>query len=59
VVLVEEDEGAGVAAGVACEIEVDGDPLGRRPAKVVWVQNEPDGQIAGVKFLDVDGAVPP
>jgi hypothetical protein len=57
-VLVEEEEGA-VAEGVDCTIEIDGDPSGARPAHVVWVQNEPDGQIAGVKFLDVEDGAPP
>jgi hypothetical protein len=26
---------------------------------VVWVQDEADGQIVGVRFLDVDGSMPP
>lgn len=31
-----------------------------RPAKVVWVREEADGQIAGLQFEDVEGgAVPP
>ena len=31
-----------------------------RPAKVVWVREEADGQIAGMKFEDVEGGeVPP
>lgn len=31
-----------------------------RPAKVVWIREEADGQIAGMKFEDVEGAeVPP
>ena len=30
-----------------------------RRARVVWVQDEADGQIAGVQFVDIDGAVPP
>jgi hypothetical protein len=30
-----------------------------RPGRVVWVQDEADGQIAGVQFLDVEGSVPP
>jgi hypothetical protein len=30
-----------------------------RPGKVVWVQDEADGQICGVEFLDWDGATPP
>ena len=30
-----------------------------RKASVVWVQDEADGQIVGVRFLDVEGSVPP
>lgn len=31
-----------------------------RPAKVIWVREEADGQIAGMKFEDVEGGeVPP
>jgi hypothetical protein len=30
-----------------------------RRGRVVWVQDEADGQIAGVQYLDVEGAVPP
>lgn len=54
VVLV-EDDGASVTEGSACTVEIDGDPHSPRQACIVWVQNEPDGQIAGVKFLDNDG----
>ena len=39
---------------------VVGDGLARpRPGRVVWVQDEADGQIAGVQFLDSDGTPPP
>jgi hypothetical protein len=31
----------------------------RRKGRVVWVQDEADGQIAGVQYLDVDHAVVP
>ena len=31
------------------------EPRRRRPVRVVWVQDEPDGQIIGVQFLDVSG----
>lgn len=36
----------------------DGEP---RPARIVWIQEEPDGAIVGVEFLDLDGpaSVPP
>lgn len=30
-----------------------------RQVTVVWVQDEADGQIVGVRFLDVAGSVPP
>jgi hypothetical protein len=59
IVLVEEDEGQGVQEALNCSVEIDGDPAGRRPAQVVWVRNEPDGQICGVKFLDIEGGAPP
>lgn len=34
------------------------EPRARR-ARVVWTQEEADGQIVGLKYLDVDGSVPP
>ena len=37
----------------------DADPLPGRPGKVMWVQDEADGQICGVKFLDTDEPAPP
>jgi hypothetical protein len=30
-----------------------------RDVRIVWAQDEADGQIVGVQFLDVDGSVPP
>jgi hypothetical protein len=36
-----------------------GDAPGPREVRIVWVQDEADGQIAGVQFLDVDGSIPP
>jgi len=30
-----------------------------RPARVVWVRDEADGQIAGMQFLDVEGGSVP
>ncbi len=30
-----------------------------RRGRVVWVQDEADGQIAGVQFIDIENAVPP
>ncbi len=31
----------------------------RREIRIVWVQDEADGQIVGVQFLDGEGSVPP
>lgn len=30
-----------------------------RPCLIVWIQEEPDGAIVGVQYLDVRGSVPP
>jgi hypothetical protein len=30
-----------------------------RDVRIIWAQDEADGQIVGVQFLDVDGTVPP
>jgi PilZ domain len=30
-----------------------------RDVRIIWTQDEADGQIVGVQFLDVDGSVPP
>ena len=35
-----------------------GDSAPRR-AQVAWARSESDGQIVGIRFLDVDGSVPP
>lgn len=46
-----------VAVGEVYQIQV-GDTA-PRPARVVWVRDETDGQIAGMQFLDVEaGEVP-
>jgi hypothetical protein len=46
-----------VVAGVDYQVAI-GDSKAR-PARVVWVRDEADGQIAGLQFLDVpDGEVP-
>ncbi len=29
-----------------------------RPGRIVWIQDEPDGAIVGISFLDVDEAPP-
>lgn len=36
-----------------------GDDERRRAGKIVWIQEEPDGFIVGVSFLDDPGSVPP
>lgn len=48
-----------VKAGVEYELVVGGDDESARKVAVVWVQDEADGQIVGVRFLDVEGSVPP
>lgn len=30
-----------------------------REVRVIWVQDEADGQIVGIQFLDTDGSLPP
>lgn len=36
-----------------------GDASEARTVRVVWVQDEADGQIVGVQFVGVDGSIPP
>jgi hypothetical protein len=49
-----------VELGVDVEIQFDALPEApRRKGRVVWVQDEPDGVIVGVKFLDVAGEAGP
>jgi hypothetical protein len=38
------------------ELGLDTEP---RPVRIVWTQDEADGQIVGVQFLDDAGSVPP
>jgi hypothetical protein len=38
------------------EMGVEAEP---REVRIVWAQDEADGQIVGVQFLDGDGSVPP
>lgn len=40
------------------DIELGGGPT-RREVRIVWVQDEADGQIVGVQFLDGEGSIPP
>jgi hypothetical protein len=48
-----------VKAGAEYDLLVGGDEATARKVAVVWVQDEADGQIVGVRFLDVVGSVPP
>jgi len=48
-----------VKSGVEYELLVGGMEESARKVSVVWVQDEADGQIVGVRFLDVAGSVPP
>jgi hypothetical protein len=38
------------------EMGVEAEP---RQVRIIWAQDEADGQIVGVQFLDVDGSLPP
>jgi hypothetical protein len=49
---------APVELGHEYEIVIGDDEQGRR-CRVVWVQDEADGQIAGVQFLDIQATPPP
>lgn len=54
------EEPVSLGASYDLVFEGDGGPERRRPGRVVWTQNEPDGQIVGVQFLDVaSDSVPP
>lgn len=48
-----------VKAGMEYELMVGDDDESARHVAVVWVQDEADGQIVGVRFLDAEGSVPP
>ncbi len=41
------------------EISIGEDEHVQRPCRVVWVQDEADGQIVGVQFLDTKAGAPP
>jgi hypothetical protein len=47
-----------LTAGVEYEITV-GEAAAPRLAALVWSQEQADGQIVGLKYLDVDASVPP
>ncbi len=46
-------------SGLEYELFVGDADDAARKVTVVWVQDEADGQIVGVRFLDVVGSVPP
>lgn len=48
-----------VKAGAEYDLLVGDTEAPGRKVAVVWVQDESDGQIVGVRFLDVAGSVPP
>ena len=49
-----------VELGREYELEMGDDAAAlRRKGRVVWVQDEADGQIAGVQYVDVEGAQAP
>jgi PilZ domain len=48
-----------VELGNEYDIVVGDEDLVRRPCRVVWVQEEADGQIAGVQYLDTNTGPPP
>ncbi|HVU04453.1 MAG TPA: PilZ domain-containing protein [Polyangiaceae bacterium] len=50
------EESVELGAEYMVELGADGEPRGVR---IVWAQDEADGQIVGVQFLDVEGSVPP
>jgi hypothetical protein len=41
------------------EYEVSVGDGGARRARIAWSRQEADGQIVGLRFLDVDGSMPP
>lgn len=47
-----------VELGGFYQVELGESPEARE-VKIVWIQDETDGQIVGIQFLDTDGSVPP
>jgi len=47
-----------VELGAHYQVEIGFEPEARQ-VRIVWAQDEADGQIVGVQFLDTDGSVPP
>ncbi len=48
----------GVQLGELYQVEMGSDAEPRE-VRIIWAQDEADGQIVGVQFLDTDGSVPP
>ena len=46
-----------IELGTEVEVSISEGPP--RASRIVWIQEEPDGAIVGVEFLDGDGSVPP
>lgn len=47
-----------VELGGEYEVEIGEQPESRG-VRIVWVQDEADGQIVGIQFIDGEGSVPP
>jgi len=47
-----------VELGALYQVEIGFEPETRQ-VRIVWAQDEADGQIVGVQFLDTDGSIPP
>ena len=47
-----------VELGAEFQVAV-GEGSKRRPGRIVWIQDEPDGAIVGVSFLDENDSQPP
>ena len=48
----------GVELGALYQMEIGFEPEPRQ-VKIIWAQDEADGQIVGVQFLDTEGSIPP
>jgi c-di-GMP-binding flagellar brake protein YcgR len=47
-----------VELGALYQVEI-GFESEARQVRIIWAQDETDGQIVGVQFLDTDGSIPP
>jgi hypothetical protein len=50
------EESVELGAEYQIELGPESEP---RDVRIVWAQDEADGQIVGVQFLDTDGSIPP